>query len=348
MEIGTERNQMLDLMLRPAFWVEEGIIRHMNTAAASLLLSEGMAVEGLIASAREEYAQLSEGCLHLQLCIGGQNVGATVVCQAGGQLFLPETFPISAQLRSLSLTAMQLREPLSGLMAINEQILLSADPEYAALANRRQHQLLRIISNMSDAAQYADPDRCHKEYTEVCGFLEEILEKADTLMQHINIRIDSNIPRENIYTLVDREQLERAVYNLLSNAAKFGQSTGSIQVRLVRRGQKLYLSVQSSGAAPAAGNFYDRFLREPMPEDPAQGIGLGMMLIRSVAANHGGAVLVDHPDADHTRVTLSLAICHGKGDLVRSPVLRLDYAGERDHGLLELSDVLPAELYAME
>ena len=90
------------------------------------------------------------------------------------------------------------------------------------------------------------------------------------------------------------------------------------------------------------------FLREPTLEDPTRGVGLGMVLIRSVAANHGGAVLVDHPDAEHTRITLSLAICHGKGDLVRSPVLRLDYAGERDHGLLELSDVLPAELYAME
>ena len=255
MEIGTERNQMLDLMLRPAFWVEEGVIRHMNTAAASLLLSEGMAVEGLIASALEEYAQLSEGCLHLQLCIGGQNMGATVICREGGQLFLPDTLDTSAQFQSLSLTAMQLREPLSGLNAIIESILPSADPEYAAMANRRMHQLLRIIGNMSDAAQYADPDRCHKEYTEVCGFLEELLEKAEGLMQHIGIHIESNIPRESIYTLIDREQLERAVYNLLSNAAKFGQSKGNIQVRLVRRGQKLYLSVQSSGNSSAAGSF---------------------------------------------------------------------------------------------
>ena len=251
MEIGTERNQMLDLMLRPAFWVEEGVIRHMNTAAASLLLSEGMAVEGLIASALEEYAQLSEGCLHLQLCIGGQNMGATVICREGGQLFLPDTLDTSAQFQSLSLTAMQLREPLSGLNAIIESILPSADPEYAAMANRRMHQLLRIIGNMSDVAQYADPDRCHKEYTEVCGFLEELLEKAEELMHHIGIRIESNIPRESIYTLIDREQLERAVYNLLSNAAKFGQSKGNIQVRLVRRGQKLYLSVQSSGNSSA-------------------------------------------------------------------------------------------------
>ena len=167
-------------------------------------------------------------------------------------------------------------------------------------------------------------------------------------MQHIGIQIQSSIPRENIYTLLDREQLERAVYNLLSNAAKFGQTGDDIYVQLVRRGQKLYLSVQNSGAASAAGSFYDRFLREPSLEDPVHGVGLGMVLIRSVAANHGGAVLVDHPDTGHTRITLSVAICHSKSNLVRSPILGFDYAGEQDHGLLELADVLPAKLYAIE
>jgi signal transduction histidine kinase len=327
--------------------VEEGIIRHINPAAASLLLSEGMAVEGLIASALEEYAQLSEGCLHLQLYVNQQCIDATVICQESGRLFLPDTMEAFVQFQNLSLTALQLREPLTALMAINEHILPSANPEYAAMANRRLHQMLRIIGNMSDAPRYTNPDRCHKEYTEICGFLEELLEKADGLMQHIGIRIQSNIPRENIYTLVDREQLERAVYNLLSNAAKFGQSS-DIHVQLVRRGKKLYLSVQSSGAASDAGSFYDRFLREPTLEGPAHGSGLGMVIIRSVAVNHGGAVLIDHPDREHTRITMSFAINHGKDNMVRSPIGGFDYAGEQDHGLLELADVLPAKLYTME
>ena len=30
---------------------------------------------------------------------------------------------------------------------------------------------------------------------------------------------------------------------------------------------------------------------------------------------------------------------------VRSPLLRIDYAGERDHSLVELSEILPASFY---
>ena len=69
-----------------------------------------------------------------------------------------------------------------------------------------------------------------------------------------------------------------------------------------------------------------------------------MVLIRSTAAVHGGTVLVDHPDGVGTRITISFAIRQGKATL-RSPRMRIDYAGERDHALVELSDVLPAHLY---
>ena len=66
---------------------------------------------------------------------------------------------------------------------------------------------------------------------------------------------------------------------------------------------------------------------------------------QSAAQQHAGTVLVDQPTESGTRVTLTLRIRPGSSDYVRSPILKVDYAGERDHGLLELSDVLPADLY---
>lgn len=348
MELATEKIEMLNLMLRPAFWVKDGIIRHINPAAAFLQLSEGQRVTALISSEQEEYAQFFEGCLHLALCIGERNTGVMVTHLDGGHLFLPDMQSTPSQFQTLSLAAMQLREPLAGLMAITEQAIPEEKSEYAAMANRRIHQLLRIIGNMSDVQRFHDPAACRMEYTEICGFLEELLDKADSLLSHIGIRIASQIPKESIYTLLDREQLERAVYNMLSNAAKYGRAGESVQVQLTHRGSKLYLSVLSSGESRSQSSFYDRFLREPSLEEAGHGIGLGMVLIRSAAVNHGGALLIDRPTEDSTRITMSLAIHHGKGDLVRSPIMRIDYAGEQDHGLLELSDVLPAELYATE
>jgi len=64
--------------------------------------------------------------------------------------------------------------------------------------------------------------------------------------------------------------------------------------------------------------------------------------------NHGGTVLIDHPRGKGTRVTLTLALRQNTEGSLRSPALRVDYAGERDHGLIELADCLPAELYGKE
>jgi len=73
-----------------------------------------------------------------------------------------------------------------------------------------------------------------------------------------------------------------------------------------------------------------------------------MVLIRNAAAAHGGTVLIDQPEGSGTRVTMTLAVRQNTGTQLRSPVLRVDYAGERDHCLLELSETLPAHLYETE
>ena len=72
-----------------------------------------------------------------------------------------------------------------------------------------------------------------------------------------------------------------------------------------------------------------------------------MVLIRSAAAAHGGTVLLDRTKEGLNRLTMTLSIRQSTDTMVRTPayIPHPDYAGERDHRLLELSDVLPAEFY---
>ena len=71
-----------------------------------------------------------------------------------------------------------------------------------------------------------------------------------------------------------------------------------------------------------------------------------MTLVSSVACAHGGTVLLDHPEENQTRITMTIAITKDASGVVRSPVFRIgDYTGEQDNGLLELSEILPADLY---
>ncbi len=352
-----ERNDittLLQLMPQPAFLVENGMISHVNQAAAGYFLQAGQPIAPMIEHGAAEYAEFSDGCLYLTLRLEGQSIGASVSKMEHAHIFTLEQMAEVPQLQALALAAMELREPLSGALNLADQMLPGIAKEdealqlQAAQMNRRLYQMLRIVSNMSDASQYVQSAMPTTEHVEICGFLEEILEKAAALSEKTGIGLEYELPREAVFTLANAEKLERAVYNMLSNAIKFAPEGSTVRAKLVRKDSRLYFSVTNRRAdAQLPANLFTRFLREPGLEDQRNGIGLGMVLVRSAAALHGGTVLVDQTE-DGTRVTLSLQIRQSNSTQVRSPVLRIDYAGERDHGLIELSDVLPASAYSTE
>lgn len=345
---------ILDLMVRPGFCVKDQKILKCNPAAQSLLLAEGDDIGPLLATGQEEYAGFQGGCLYLTLCIDTHTWGASVSRVGEVDVFLLEQEEDQAELRAMALAARELREPLNNVMLTADRLFpLTAqeDPtirEQVARLNRGLFQMLRVVSNMSDANRYNTSAALRKETRDICALLKEVFTKAEALVAHTELTLTYTSQVDSVLCLVDSEKLERAVLNILSNAIKFTPAGGTIDATLTRKGSKLYLSVQDSGSGIAEnlrGSVYSRYLRQPSIEDGRFGIGLGLVLVRSAAAQHGGTVLIDQPDGMGTRITMTLAIRQNQDAVLRSPLLQVDYAGGRDHGLIELSDALPAQLY---
>ena len=358
MEQLTDAMGLLDLMARPAFCVKDGIIVKVNADAAHYMIEKGTPISTLLETGATEYAEFSDGCLYLTLSLAGHSLGFSVVRIEKMDIFRLEENADNAELQAMALAARELREPLANVMVTADHLFpvvgLDDDPairEQVARINRGLFQMLRVIGNMSDAGTYCSGISRTKEIRDICAVIEEIFEKAASLVEHTGIHLEFQGYPEPVYTLTDSEKLERAIYNILSNAVKFTPRGGSIQARLTRRGTMVYLTVQDSGSGipeEFRGNVFSRFSRQPAIEDGRFGIGLGMVLIRSAAAIHGGTVLMDQPSSGGTRVTMSLAIRQDRGGMVRNPICIPDYTGERDHALIELSQFLPANLYDPE
>ncbi len=336
--------ELLDLMTQPGFCVKESIIVQVNAAARGLQLSTGMEIGPLLLTGAEEYAAFTGGCLSLTLTLSGESRGATVVRTEQGDIFLPDPDAQEGELRALALAARELREPLSAMMATAEEIFAHAPDAQAAQLNRSLYQMLRILGNMSDAGRFSNVT--HPETRNLTALMAELFEKAQGLMDQAGLTLTYQPPLEEIRCLVDAEQLERAVWNLLSNAAKFTPRGGHVDASFTRQGRMLRLTIQDSGSGIAEtvrGDLFRRYLRQPAIEDRRFGLGLGLSLVRSTARHHGGTVLIDQPQGGGTRVTLTLAL--RQRQVLCSPRMRVDYTGERDHGLLELSERLPSSLY---
>jgi two-component system, OmpR family, sensor histidine kinase MprB len=98
--------------------------------------------------------------------------------------------------------------------------------------------------------------------------------------------------------------IERAVSNLLDNAAKWSPPGGEIDV-VVRNGE---LAVRDRGPGIAEEDVpfvFDRFYRAPSARS-MPGSGLGLAIVRQVAEAHGGTVSVETPTDGGTRLRLTL------------------------------------------
>lgn len=354
MEEKNQNIQMLSLMRQPAILVQQGLITYANPAAGAYLLRPGMEFSSLLATGKSEYLSFAEGCMHATVCLEGNTLDATVLRDLHREIVILEDRADNATLRALSLAALELRMPLSGAAAITERMLPLAGQDgplqaHTAQLNRRMLQLQRIIANMADCEHYFRRDEKAMEYVEFRGFLQELLAKAAEALAAADRHLEWELPQQPIYLWAEAQKLERMVYNLLSNAAKFSPAGSCIRVQLRQNGDRLALSVMDQGDGIAnMGDIFTKYLRQPGLEDPRLGLGLGMVLVRATAIVHGGAVLLDHPEGWSTRVTVTLAMERKRDALVRCPAFRIDYAGERDHCLLELSDVLPEQLYGTE
>lgn len=349
---------MLNRISNPAFFTVNGIITAANDAAAQRQLCVGTDVRPLLITGQEEFSQLQGGSLFLTLQVCGIPSCVCVTRLDNDRiLFELEQDADQAELQHMALVAKTLRMPLSDVMTIASQLFpvsgADSDPAFQAKIaklNKGLYQITRVICNMSDAYRYGN-SAPRTEIREIGSLMQEYFSKGGALIEQSGICLRYTGLTESVYTLVDAERLERAVGNILSNAVKFSRKGGTIHAQLVRRNKTLYLTVQDDGPGVPQNQktgTYSRYRRQPGLEDSRFGVGIGMVLIRQTAAAHGGTVLLEHGSDYGLRLTMTLPIRQPSDPNVRSPMIHVDYAGELDHWLLELSDCLPAELYGNE
>lgn len=352
MEQNMDIFNMLDLMTCPAFCVENGIITQVNEAARKRTLTVGSSISNMLLTGVQEYSDLQEGILHLTINVSSIPCGASVTRMDGRDIFRLEQDESQSELQALALAAQELRQPLTNIMAAGDNLLSeqasNAEQEQLARLHRGLMQMQRMISNMSDAYRYCQDTAKRQETRNISSIFDEIFTSIAPLAQKAGKQLNYTGLNDAVYCLVDEEMLERAIHNILSNAIKFSPAGGNIDVKLSHKNHMLYLTVSNEGTENAPDVYrdvYNRYLREPGLEDSRCGIGLGMVLIRSAAAAHGGTVLMEQSLERGTRLTMTLSIRQSAKSIVRTNVLRVDYAGGQNHRLLELSESLPVELY---
>lgn len=211
----------------------------------------------------------------------------------------------------------ELRTPLTLIVSPLEQLLRerAADrPLTASLARMYQNagRLLGMINQLLDFRKTeAGLMKVRAERTNLVFFVREIVLAFKPLAEEHRIDLRFNPEHEEIIAWVDRDQMEKAVSNLLSNALKFTPDGGKVQVSLYEHKSEdaVALRVDDTGPGIPAGQLekiFDPFHQGDHP--PRHGLfggtGIGLSLVKSIAEQHSGSVSAESRDGGATFLLL--------------------------------------------
>jgi two-component system OmpR family sensor kinase len=119
-------------------------------------------------------------------------------------------------------------------------------------------------------------------------------------------------PVPEVWVSGDRDDLRRAVWNLVDNALKY-TNAGRVDLRLSAVDGVAELDVRDTGIGIAASHLehvFDRFWRAPGVRGTA-GSGLGLAITKWVAQAHDGTVAVESAAGQGTTFVLTLPVVRG-------------------------------------
>ncbi len=199
------------------------------------------------------------------------------------------------------------------------------DHALVKIAHRNGLRLLKLVNTLLDFSRI-EAGRMQAAYAPVdlAQLTAELASnfRAACEMAGLNFAVECPPLGEPVY--VDRDMWEKIVLNLVSNAFKFTLK-GSIAVSLRRIGSDAALSVRDTGIgipASALPRLFERFHRvQGASGRTHEGSGIGLSLVRELAALHGGTVEVDSaPGRGSTfTVVIPLGISHLPPDQIQAP-----------------------------
>ena len=354
---------ILNLLSQPVMYVRQEEIIFCNAAAASLIAGSG----GCIAAFLPDGALISyrafdgKGVMELPMVVYGRHYSALVCRMGDADVFVVHQAP---QYESLGFEAlgsvsqavrMELSEMFDAASQLFPRLEEQEDPwlqRQAARINKGLYGLLRLAGNLSDAGRcMAGRVELFPERTEITAFFDGICKRAGAFCQASGVTLEYQCPDRMFSAAVDRQKLERATLNLISNALCYTPSGGKILLRVEDYGHCFHIRVTDSGsgvAIPELSAVFNHYTRGgTLPGDPRWGAGLGLPLVRCIANLHHGTVVLNSAEGGGTTVTVSISrrLEARAPEEVQSPVMNYDYAGGHDHTVVELSTALPVEVF---
>jgi PAS domain S-box-containing protein len=216
----------------------------------------------------------------------------------------------------LAMLGHEMRNPLAPIATALQLMRLRASDTFVKerdVIGRQVEHLTHLVDDLLDVSRITSGKvELHRERLNLAGVVARAIEVASPLIEQRQHHLAVSVPAHELYVEGDALRLTQVLSNLLTNAAKYTEASGTIEIIGRRDGAEVELRVRDNGigiAATMLPRVFELFTQERQSIERARGgLGLGLSIVRSLITMHGGSVTANSAG-------------HGKGSefIVRLP-----------------------------
>ncbi|WP_299556318.1 two-component regulator propeller domain-containing protein [Seonamhaeicola sp.] len=210
----------------------------------------------------------------------------------------------------------EIRTPLTLITGTINSLMRSnvSAKEQKQLTNlkRSTGRLMNLVSELLNIRKLETGNiNLHISENDIVYFIQEIFLafSQHAISNNINYKIEK--PDTSVYVWFDKIQLEKTIYNLLTNAFKFTSSGDSIVLSILREGEFVKISVKDTGKGIPENklpHIFDRFYQNEDTITDNLGFGIGLSIAKDIVKLHSGTLTVNSALNEGSCFTIALPL----------------------------------------
>jgi len=199
----------------------------------------------------------------------------------------------------LATLAHELRNPLSPIktaVQLMGMMDLGKDIEDLRKTMARQvEQMVRLIEDLTDVSRIGHGKiELKRQVVDIKSLIDAAIEASQALIHDNHQEIEVSIEEPSTCVDVDPARITQVITNLLNNSSKYSDANCSIRLNAFREENTIVIRVIDNGNGIAPDRINDIFEMFAQTGDSVErgcaGLGIGLMLVRTLVELHGGTV----------------------------------------------------------
>lgn len=181
--------------------------------------------------------------------------------------------------------------------------------KFNSIIKQNCYRLIRLINNFIDSSKLTQQDynlnlKCLNIVNIVENTTMSILSFAE--MKGINVIFDTE--EEELFVYADKDLIERTILNILSNAIKYNEENGKIDVLVGTRKENIIIEIEDNGIGipkEKVKYIFNRYERVQTSEARyKEGSGLGLNIVKEIINKFNGSVKIESEESIGTKITI--------------------------------------------